>query len=271
MTRAGSIGGPRPVCGVILHPSGHTLSPTLHRAAYEALGIDADFVAFDVSPDRLEKAIDGMRGLGIRQLAVSLPHKERALDLADRATDDARAIGAANTLTLEGDEIVAENTDWIGVVRALEPHGSLEGWRATVVGAGGAARAVVYALRKLGLEIAITGRTPERVESLVAALGGRTGSLDDPYDLLVNATPLGMVPDVESTPAPCGALRRGALVFDTVYRPLETRLLREARERGCRTQDGLDMLVHQAVEQIRIWSGKSPDAGAMRRAAEKVL
>jgi shikimate dehydrogenase len=259
------------LCGIILHPSGHTLSPVLHQAAYEALGIDGTYLVFDVPPDRLRDAVAGMRGLGIRQLAVSLPHKESVLELADTVSDDARRIGAANTLTRQGDRIVADNTDWLGVVRTLEPHGPLEGRSVTVVGTGGAARAVVYALQKMGAAVTVTGRTPSRVDRLVRDLGGRTGTVEEPYDLLVNATPVGMSPDVEATPIPSEALRPGALVFDTVYRPLETRLLREARSRGGHTQDGLDMLVHQAVEQVRILSGKSPDPALLRRAAERAI
>jgi shikimate dehydrogenase len=256
------------LCGVILHPAGHTLSPVLHRAAYASLEIDAVYVPFDVSPERLRDAFAGMRGLGIRQLSVSLPHKEAVLALADRASDDALAIGAANTLTRIGDEIVADNTDWVGVVRTLEPHGSLEGKRATLIGAGGAARGVAYALLKMGANVTVTGRTPPHVERIAADLGCRVGTLKDPYDLLVNATPVGMTPDVDGIPVDPEALIPEALVFDTVYRPLETRLLREARARGCRTQDGLDMLVHQAIEQVRLWTGHSPDPALLRQAAE---
>jgi shikimate dehydrogenase len=187
--------------------------------------------------------------------------------LADRVTDHARAIGAANTLTLRGGALEADNTDWIGVTRTLEPLGPWRGKRATVLGAGGAARAVVYALRELGLEVGVVNRTGERARTLCAELGGRVATLDEPWDLLVNATSVGMSPDASGTPAPAEALRAGTTVFDTVYRPLETRLLREARARGCRVQDGLDMLVHQAVEQIRLWSGKSADSALLRRAA----
>ncbi len=256
------------LCGIVLHPAGHTLSPLLHRTAYRALGIDAVYLAFDVPPARLRDALAGMRGLGIRQLSVSIPHKEAVLALADRASDEARAIGAANTLTRLEEEIVADNTDWLGVVRTLEPHGPLAGKRATLLGAGGAARAVADALGQMGVEVTVVGRTAARAERLAADLGARVGSLEDPYDLLVHATPVGMAPEVEGLPVDPSALRPGTLVFDTVYRPLETRLLREARARGCRTQDGLDLLVHQAVEQIRLWTGRSPDAALLRRAAE---
>jgi len=257
----------RALCGIALHPAGHTLSPVIHEAAYRALALDAAFAAFDVEPARLGDAVRGMRALGLTQLCVSLPHKEAVLALADRVSDEARAIGAANTLTLRGGELVADNTDWIGVLRTLEPLGPWAGKRATVLGAGGAARAVVFALRHLGAEVRIVNRTRARAEKLAAELGGKIGALEEPFDLLVNATSVGMSPEIAATPAPASALAPGATVFDTVYRPLETRLLREARERGCRVQDGLDMLVHQAVEQIRIWSGKRADPALLRRAA----
>lgn len=259
------------LCGIVLHPAGHTLSPVLHAAAYRALGLDARFEVFDVPPGELAAALAGLRARGLTQLCVSLPHKETALRLADRASDGARAIGAANTLTARGEALEAENTDWIGVERALEPHGPWAGKRATVLGAGGAARAVVFALRRLGVAVSVVNRTAARAERLASELGARVGTLAEPWDLLVNATSVGMSPAVDATPALAEALRPGALVFDTVYRPLETRLLREARARGCRTQDGLAMLVHQAVEQIRLWSGKRADPELLRRAALDAL
>ncbi len=262
---------PRAVCGIVLHPAGHTLSPVIHRKAYEALELDASFSVFDVPAVRLADTIRELGTSGLTQLCVSLPHKEAVLALADRVSDDARVIGAANTLTRLDGELVADNTDWIGVTRTLSRLGPWSGRRATVLGAGGAARAVVHALARMGLEITVVNRTRARAEKLVAELGGRVGTLDEPYDLLVNATSLGMSPEIEATPAASSALIAGATVFDTVYRPLETRLLREARARGCRVQDGLDMLVHQAVEQIRIWSGKSADPALLRRKAVEEL
>lgn len=258
-------------CGIVLHPSAHTLSPVLHREAYAELELDARYETFDVAPEQLPDALQRMRDLGMRQLSVSLPHKEAVLRLADRATEEARAIGAANTLILEGDEIVADNTDWIGVLRSLESHGPWEGRRALVLGAGGAARAIVYALERLNCQISVFNRSPERARRLVGELGGRLGALDDPWDLLVNATPVGMVPSADATPFPANLLVRGGRVFDCVYRPLETRLLGDARKRGCETQDGLEMLVHQAVEQVRLWSGRTPTARRLREAALREL
>jgi shikimate dehydrogenase len=258
-------------CGIVLHPAGHTLSPLIHAVAYRELGLDAAFSVHDVLPAEFATSVRALFASGTTQLCVSLPHKEAALALADRVSDEARTIGAANTLTLRSGELLADNTDWIGVTRTLEPHGPWPGRSATVLGAGGAARAVVYALGRLGMDVTVVNRTPARAATIVSQLGGRVGTLDTPWDLLVNATSVGMSPDSASTPAPEGALRSGALVFDTVYRPLETRLLRDARAHGCRTQDGLDMLVHQAVEQIRLWSGRLADAAGMRRAALKEL
>jgi shikimate 5-dehydrogenase len=130
---------------------------------------------------------------------------------------------------------------------------------------------VVYALGELGARVAISNRTRARAERVARDLGATLGTVDDVYDLLVNATPLGMQPDVQTTPVAAEQLRAGALIFDTVYRPLETRLLREARTRGCETVDGLHMLVHQAVEQIRLWSGSTPSAKTLRQAALAAL
>jgi len=211
----------------------------------------------------------GLRDL--TQMCVSLPHKEAALALAGTASEAAHAIGAANTLTARAAGLAADNTDWMGVVAALEPHGPWAGKRALVLGAGGAARAAVFALRQLGMEVALSNRTRERAERVARELGARIGSAADPWDLLVNATSVGMSPAAEATPLDAALLRPGGLVFDTVYRPLETRLLREARERGLAVQDGLAMLVHQAVEQIRLWSGKRADAALLRRAALDAL
>ena len=259
------------LCGILLHPAGHTLSPALHRAAYAALGLDAVYLPFDVPAEHLAAAVSGMRALGIRQLSISIPHKQAVLELADEVSEDARRIGAANTLTRSGDRIRADNTDWLGVRRTLEAMGPWQGRRATVLGAGGAARAVVFALLEFGMQGTVSNRTQERGVRLARDLGARAGVQQKTPDLLVNATPVGMDPNPDDTPFPTGRLEPEMTVFDTVYRPLETRLLREARERGCRTQDGLDMLVHQAVEQLKLWSGRSADPDRLRGAAEEAL
>ncbi len=258
-------------CGIVLHPAGHTLSPVIHQAAYRELGLDARFEVLDVEPERLEAELARAARSGMRQLAVSLPHKERALGFAGSSSEQARAIGAANTLTFSAGAARADNTDWTGVRRTLEPLASWSGKSALVLGAGGAARAVVYALRSLDMRVSILNRTAARAERLARELGAELGTADQPYQLLVNATSVGMYPHAAETPLAAERLRPGSTVFDTVYRPLETRLLREARERGCRTVDGLEMLVRQAAEQVRIWSGSAPDPAPLRRAALRTL
>ena len=258
-------------CGIVLHPAGHTLSPVLHETAYRELGLDASFEVWDVQADAFARRVTELRDQGVRQLAVSLPHKESAIALADEASEAVLAIGAANTLTTGHGSLRADNTDWIGVRATLEAAGTWRGARGVVVGAGGAARAAVYALRQLGLEVSVVNRTPARAERLAADLGARVGTLDEEWDLLVQTTPLGMEPRPDASAVPADLLRPGATVLDAVYRPLETRLLREASQRGCRPLDGLDWLVHQAVEQVRLWSGQQPAAATLRRAAEAAL
>ena len=247
------------VCGVVLHPASHTRSPAMHNAAYAALGLDAVFVAFDVPPDRLASAIGGARALGLRQLAVSLPHKQSVMAYLDEIDETARRIGAVNTVTLRAGRLVGSNTDWLGLTRALERETKLEGRRAVVLGAGGTARAAVFGLRAGGAHVTVLNRTPARAEALARELGAEhAGALESlaalEWDVLVNTTSVGLRSD--ASPVPAAALRHGGVVFDAVYEPAETRLLRDARACGARVVAGKWMLVEQALEQIRIWSGK---------------
>ena len=257
------------LCGIVLHPAAHTRSPAMHNAAYAALGLDAVFLAFDVEPSRLAQAIAGARALGLRQLAVSIPHKESVLALLDEVDETARRIGAVNTVTLRDGRLCGSNTDWIGLARALEREIELAGRRAVVLGAGGTARAATFALRERGARVAVLNRTVERAEALIRELGAEdAGPLDAleklDYDVLVNTTPVGLASD--ASPVPPSALRRGAVVLDAVYDPPDTRLLRDARARGARPVSGKWMLIEQAVEQIRLWSGKTPPSEVLARA-----
>jgi shikimate dehydrogenase len=257
------------LCGIVLHPAAHTRSPAMHNAAYAALGLDAVFVAFDVEPSRLAQAITGARALALRQLAVSIPHKESVLPLLDEVDETARRIGAVNTVTLRDGRLCGSNTDWIGLARALERETELAERRAVVLGAGGTARAAIFALRERGARVTVLNRTAERAETLVRELGAEdAGPLDAleklEYDVLVNTSSVGLRSD--ASPVPAAALRRGAVVLDAVYDPPDTRLLREARARGARPVPGKWMLVEQAVEQIRLWSGKTPPSEVLARA-----
>lgn len=257
------------LCGVILHPAGHTRSPAMHNAAYAELGLDAVYLAFDVSPRSLKDAFAGARALGLRQLSISIPHKVAALECVDVLDDDAARIGAINTATSEGGRWRGSNTDWCGAMRALERETPLSGRRAVVLGAGGTARAVAFGLVESGARVRVLNRTVARAEELTKAVGADgAGPLDAlaglEYDVLVNTTSVGL--DNDESPVDAAALRRDTVVLDAVYQPEETRLLRDARARGARTVPGKWMLVYQAAEQLRLWSGKPPPVDTMARA-----
>ncbi len=257
------------LCGIILHPAGHTRSPAMHNAAFQEMGIDAVYLAFDVAPEGLPEALRGARRLGTKQLAVSVPHKVAVLDHLDEIDPVAEAIGAVNTITLEGERLRGTNTDWQGAVRALESETTIDGKHAVVLGAGGAARAVVYGLRASGARVTVLNRTIERARSLAAQLGTHAaGSLEElgdlPHDILVNTTSVGLRSD--ASPVAAESLRPDSVVMDIVYEPESTRLIQDARTRGARTLGGKWMLVHQAVEQIRAWTGQDAPLETMAAA-----
>ena len=244
-------------CGIVLHPAGHTRSPAMHSAAYRALGLDASYTAYDVQPDELASAIAKFRSQGLRQLAISIPHKEATMELVDEVEPVGRAIGAINTATLVGDRFIGTNTDWLGAIRALEREGAIDGQRAVVLGAGGTARAVVYGLRERGCEVYVLNRTVERAETLVLELGATSaGRLTELADLapaiVVNTTSVGMNEMI--SPVPAASLPMDGVVLDAVYSPSRTQLLIDAEARGGRAVGGKWMLVYQAVEQLRRWT-----------------
>jgi shikimate dehydrogenase len=254
------IGPGTQLCAVILHPAAHTRSPAMHNAAFAALGLDAVYVAFDVVPAALGAAVAGVRALGIRQLAVSIPHKEAIVAHLDEVEPTARRIGAVNTVTRVDGRLVGANTDWLGVVRALEREGALAGRDAVVLGAGGAARAAVFGLLERGARVRVLNRTPARAGGTPADLAG------GPCDVLVNTTSVGL--RSEASPVDAAAIPPGAVVLDAVYDPPRTRLLRDAEARGARGIPGSWWLVHQAAEQIRLWSGREAPVDVMAAAFE---
>jgi shikimate dehydrogenase len=241
----------------------------MHNAAFAALGIDAVYVAFDVAPPDLADAVRGACALGLRQLAISIPHKEAVLALCDEVDATARRIGAANTLTFTDGRVVATNSDWIGAVRALERAIDLRGREAVVLGSGGAARAAVYGLLERGARVRVLNRTPARARMLAEQLGASgSGSLEElalaPYDVLVNTTSVGLRED--ASPVAADAIRPGAVVLDAVYDPARTRLLRDAESRGACVVEGKWWLVHQAAEQLRRWTGREAPLDVMAAA-----
>ena len=259
------------IAGVIGSPVAHSLSPAIHNAAFQAAGLDWVYVAFEVAPGRGAAALDAMRVLGLRGLSVTTPHKEDVAAAVDELAPAAKALRSVNTVAVAEDGgLIGHSTDGDGFVAALGEAGvGLVGVVVAVVGAGAAARSVIDAVGRAGAgEIVVVNRTPARAEEAVRlAAAARIGAPDDipAADVVVNATPVGL--DSSAVPFDAGRLRPGQVVADLVYHPLETRLLAAARERGCQIVDGLAMLVHQAVLQQELWTGRRPDPDAMRAAA----
>ena len=264
---------------VIGHPISHSLSPVIHGAAFEHLGIQADYEKLDVPKEQVQAVIQRMREGNFRQFAVTIPSKEIALRSADSASEIATYVGAANTLTrMKDDTIHADNTDWIGVRDSLLEVGEWNSKKALVLGAGGAARGVIHALKELGMNISIKGSINNRPLSqamkLAQHFGIRLVERGNDYDLIINVTPLGLKKaddpeNINKTAFDKNDLHEGMLVFDTVMNPLETRFLREAKEQGCHTIDGIRMLVYQGIEQLRIWTDVVDPALSQRVGSEK--
>lgn len=267
-----------PLAGVIGCPVGHSRSPRLHGAWLREYGLAGHYVPLHVEPDDLERVLRAMPAMGFVGANVTIPHKEAALALADYVTPEARAIGAANTLQFVDGRIEADNTDGYGFIANLRD--AAPAWDATsgpalVLGAGGAARAVLVALAAAGVpEIRLTNRTRSRADGLAAELAAPIAVVDwadraaaaDGVALVVNTTSLGMQGQL-SLDFPASALNAGKVVTDLVYTPLETDLLRDARAQGCTVVDGLGMLLHQAVPGFQRWFGRTPQVTPALRAA----
>jgi 3-dehydroquinate dehydratase/shikimate dehydrogenase len=265
------VGPQTAIYGVVGNPVMHSLSPVMHNAAFTAAGIDAVYVPFQ--PADFEDFLAFADALGVAGASVTIPYKLDALRAASAADELTRAVGAANTLRRRssGDPWEALNTDVDGFLDPLvEAYGaSLRGARVAVIGAGGAARAVVVALRARGAEVTVHARRDAQAGDVAATLGAAVGAWPPPagsWDVLVNCTPIGSASAREQSPLPAGPFT-GSLVYDLTYGPGDSRLLRDARAAGCRTLDGLPMLVAQAERQFEWWTGTRPAAGVMAAAA----
>lgn len=267
-----------PLAGVIGHPIAHSKSPRLHGHWLRKLGLAGHYVPMDVAPQDFEEVLRALPKAGYVGVNVTVPHKEAALRIADDVTDRAALIGAANTLTFTADgRIHADNTDGYGFIANLQqsaPEWDPASGPAAVLGAGGAARAVLSSLLDAGVpEIYLSNRTRPRAEALRADFGNKVkvvdwvqaGNMLEDAATVVNTTSLGMMGHPELR-VPLDGLRKGALVTDLVYNPLQTRLLREAEDMGCVTVDGLGMLIHQAVPGFERWFGQRPEVEADIRA-----
>ena len=252
--------------GIIGNPVRHSLSPVIHNEAFRRMGLNAVYLAFEVS--HLQEAMRGVRGLGVRGLSVTIPFKTQILPYLDTIEGAAGKIRAVNTLSVEGQRLVGYNTDCSGALEALEEKVDLAGKKVILLGAGGAARAIGFGLKEKRCEVVLFNRSRNRAEALAKELGCVHHSLSSFHkmdgDVLINATSVGMHPNEKESPVPKKIMRKGMVVMDIVYRPLKTRLLLDAEEQGCVTIDGLEMLARQGAAQVLIWTGQRQEVSRIR-------
>ncbi len=281
------ITGKTKLSGLLGWPIGHSVSPTMHNAAAAALDLDWVYVPLPVRPEALPLALGGLAALGFRGVNVTVPYKAAVLPYLDAVYPVAQAIGAVNAIVISDGLLTGFNTDWSGFLSDLEDNDvDVRGRDCIVLGAGGAARAVVYALARNGARITVLARREEQATHLADELGQdapapiAAGALTRVAGvvraarrpLIVNATPLGMAGGTyaDQSPWPDAPLPADAFVYDLLYNPPLTPLLRAARVAGCRSANGLGMLVNQAAEAFELWTSRRPDREVMRRAAGAV-
>lgn len=261
--------------GVVGHPVKHSLSPPMFEAAFWEYNMNDRYEHFDVAPEELRAFLDDVRERPIAGLSVTIPHKETIIPMLDSIGTHAKKIGAVNTVVNKNGKLRGYNTDWIGARRAIEEALDIEGKDVLVLGAGGAAHAIVYACTELGARVTVLNRHLERAEELAAKFGAKAGRLSDILQyrahLLVHTTSVGQGKDAERSLVPVEFFRRGMFVFDIVYTPLENRLVREARRADCRVIPGYKMLLYQGERQFELWFSKKPRTDKMEEAVLKEL
>jgi shikimate dehydrogenase len=263
------------ICCLIGDPVEHSLSPLIHNAGYRALGINYVYIPFRVKDIR--RAIEGIRGLGIRGASITMPHKTSAIKYIDRIDPLAEEIGAINTIVNDDGVLTGYNTDGDGALQALAEVTTLKGKRTVLIGSGGAASAIAVGLKAKGVKLVVLNRTEARARKLAKKVNAEDfGSLERlseifSADILINATPVGMWPRVNESLIPKHLLHSRLTVLDTVYNPKETRLLSEARERGCAIVYGYKMLLYQAVKQFELFTRHQAPLSAMESALTQAL
>jgi shikimate dehydrogenase/3-dehydroquinate dehydratase type I len=249
------------------NPVKQSLSPLMHNAALNDLGLAGRYNAFCVHD--LAAAVQGMRGMDIRGASVTIPFKIAVIELLDDIADDALKIGAVNTLINSNGRLMGFNTDWLGLIATLSEGLPIKGKKFVIIGSGGTARAAVYGIRKEGGYPIIVSRTAEKGRILSGRFDCPVYTLNEiakiKADCLINTTPAGMYPDTDRSPVEAAVLAGYQYVMDVIYNPLQTRMLREAEKMGCHVFSGLDMFVHQGAEQIKLWTGKEPNRSLMKK------
>lgn len=272
------------VYGVIGDPIGHSLSPLIHNAAFRECGMNKVYLPFRIPREDLNSFLDDCPALGIKGLSVTIPHKEAVLRRVTKVDGAIRGVGAANTLMFEGEQTAGYNTDYRAAMdslaAAMQESGSakpddLNGKVALVLGAGGAAKAIAFGLQRRGAEVVVASRTRERADRLASAINIKAVEWSTRHnfwvDILVNCTPVGMHPHVDETPYDKHYLKPSMLVFDTVYNPESTLLIKDARARSCTVITGVDMFIRQAALQFKLFTDREPPADLMRDVLKRTI
>lgn len=281
--RYNKIGPNTAVYGVIADPVGHSLSPHVHNAAFEAEGLDAVYCPFRVPSDTLDQFIKDAPRLGIRGLSVTIPHKEAIARHLTKVDPAVKSIAAVNTVVFDGSEVIGYNTDYNSAMYCLEnalgtvaaDPSPVKNKRILVLGAGGVSRPIVYGLRSRGALVTVASRTKQRSEKLAKSFDCKAIDWDARHratcDVVVNCTPIGMHPNVDDSPLGKTSLKPSMLVFDTVYNPESTLLIKEARERNCHVVTGVDMFEKQAELQFKLFTKQDAPQGLMRDVLKKAI
>ena len=278
------IKGSTNIVGLIGHPVEHSFSPPMHNAAFKKLGLDYAYVPFDVDPDNLKSAIEGANSLNVRGLNVTIPHKVNVMQYLNELDEVAELIGAVNTIDFK--DLKGYNTDGIGAIKAIEEVTAVKDKKVVLAGAGGASRAISFYVAKYGAEsLTILNRNESKAHNLAEDVADskligdvRSGSISEissylkDADILIDTTPLGMDPHIDDDPIAVAEDMHGDLVvFDAVYNPNETVLLKEAIKAGAKPVYGIKMLLYQGAESFKIWTGRDAPVDVMEQALRKTL
>lgn len=281
-----NITGKTRVCGIIGDPIEHTLSPVMQNAAFREMGLDYIYLPFKVAEGNLSEAIDGLRALNMAGTNVTIPHKVVVIPLLDDIDGLAGYIGAVNTIVNQGGSLKGYNTDASGFYQALTANKiEVSKKKIVILGAGGASRAIAFILADKGAELTILNRSLDSAQTIAERVFQalrteiKVGKLTvknlepvmDEADILVNTTSLGMSPDLTETPVPARLLKKELVVFDIIYNPLKTRLIKEAEKEGARVLNGLEMLVRQGAAAFELWTGLKAPIEVMRKAARDAM
>lgn len=281
-----NITGKTRVCGIIGDPIEHTLSPVMQNAAFREMGLDYIYLPFKVAEGNLSEAIDGLRALNMAGTNVTIPHKVVVIPLLDDIDGLAGYIGAVNTIVNQGGSLKGYNTDASGFYQALTANKiEVSKKKIVILGAGGASRAIAFILADKGAELTILNRSLDSAQTIAERVFQalrteiKVGKLTvknlepvmDEADILVNTTSLGMSPYLTETPVPARLLKKELVVFDIIYNPLKTRLIKEAEKEGARVLNGLEMLVRQGTAAFELWTGLKAPIEVMRKAARDAM